>query len=72
VGFPHLANTAMESFLQKGATAYDPNVQLGLPNETKAGCFGCHNTEASNSNANLSHFPTKFNDLNKERVPVRR
>jgi hypothetical protein len=67
VGFPNLANTALETYLQIGATAYDPNGS-GLSNANKAGCFGCHNPVAQNTDTDLSHFPSKFDDLAKARV----
>jgi hypothetical protein len=71
VGFPNLANTTLETYLQTGATAYDPNGS-GLSNATKAGCFGCHNPEAQNTDTDLSHFPSKFDDLTEPRVRATR
>ncbi|UQA56862.1 hypothetical protein [Polyangium aurulentum] len=59
VGFPNLANTALETFLQTGSTAYDPNGS-SLSNANKSGCFGCHNTAPHNTDTDLSHFPSKF------------
>jgi hypothetical protein len=59
-GFTHLADTMMETWLQKGSTGYDP---FGL-NATQAGCFLCHNEPSafgkSNRQADLSHFPGKL------------
>jgi hypothetical protein len=64
VGFPHLANTTMETWLQPGATGYDPKHN----NSTRAGCFFCHNLPSAYTVANpsdhrsddLSHFPGKL------------
>lgn len=56
VGFVHLANTTIETWLQNGATGYDPLKANG----TKAGCFFCHNEPSSRSQADLSHFPGKL------------
>lgn len=72
VGFPNLANTALETYLQIGSTAYDPNAAAGLSNADKAGCFGCHNPVAQDTQTDLSHFPSKFDDLSKTRVPARK
>jgi hypothetical protein len=69
VGFPNLANTTLETFLQMGSTSYDPNGS-GLSNANKAGCFGCHNPDAQNTDTDLSHFPSKFNDFTQVRVPA--
>lgn len=69
VGFPNLANSALETYLQIGSTAYDPNAP-GLSNANKAGCFGCHNPAAQDSDTDLSHFPSKFNDFQSPRVPA--
>ncbi|NMO17173.1 hypothetical protein HPC49_47055 [Pyxidicoccus fallax] len=71
VGFPNLANTTMETYLQMGSTAYDPN-GANLSNANKAGCFGCHNPVAQNTDTDLSHFPSKFDDLEKPRVRARK
>jgi hypothetical protein len=68
VGFPNLANTTMETFLQIGSTAYDPSKQVGFSNADKAGCFGCHNPEAQNTDTDLSHFPSKFDDFGTPRL----
>ncbi|WP_375760931.1 hypothetical protein [Corallococcus exercitus] len=70
VGFPNLANTALETYLQTGSTAYDPNGS-GLSNANKAGCFGCHNPVAQDTATDLSHFPSKFDDLTEPRVPAK-
>lgn len=67
IGFPYLANTTMETFLQIGSTAYDPNGP-SLSNANKAGCFGCHNSVALNTDTDLSHFPSKFDDFKRARV----
>jgi hypothetical protein len=64
VGFQHLANTTMETFLQNGSTGYDP---FGT-NGTKAGCFLCHNPPTMTFQADLSHLPSKFSDLSAPRV----
>ncbi|MEI9993789.1 MAG: hypothetical protein WDM91_04280 [Rhizomicrobium sp.] len=56
VGFPHLANTMMETWMQSGSTGYDP---FG-DNATQAGCFNCHNLPSSSFGADLSHFPDKL------------
>ncbi|RDD61897.1 hypothetical protein DRB17_10420 [Ferruginivarius sediminum] len=56
VGLPHLANATMETYLQVGATGYDP---LGN-NATQAGCFFCHNLPDKSYQMDLSHFPTKL------------
>ena len=71
VGFPHLANTTLETYLQTGSTAYDPNGS-SLSNADKAGCFGCHNPVAQNTDTDLSHFPSKFDDFSRPRVRARR
>jgi hypothetical protein len=59
-GFTHLADTTMETWLQKGSTGYDP---FGT-NATQAGCFLCHNEPSGfgpgNRQADLSHFPGKL------------
>jgi hypothetical protein len=68
VGFPHLANTTMETFLQNGSTGYDP-IQS---NATKAGCFNCHNLPSfatpTFSQLDLSHVVSKFDELQAPRV----
>jgi hypothetical protein len=56
VGFPNLANTTMETWLQSGSTGYDP---FGT-NATQAGCFLCHNLPTATSADDLSHFPGKL------------
>jgi hypothetical protein len=62
VGFPNLANTTMETWLQPGSTGYDP---FGT-NATQAGCFLCHNLPSSFSAAqnfgtdDMSHYPGKL------------
>jgi hypothetical protein len=62
VGFPNMANTTMETWMQWGSTGYDP---FGT-NATQAGCFLCHNLPTnfqpgSGTNADdLSHFPGKL------------
>ncbi len=59
-GFTHLADTTMETWLQKGSTGYDP---FGI-NATQAGCFLCHNEPSGfgqgNRQADMSHFPGKL------------
>jgi len=58
-GFVHLANTAIETWLQPGSTGYDP---FGN-NATGAGCFECHHQPSSfgsSKQADLSHFPGKL------------
>ena len=68
VGFPHLANTTMETFMQDGSTGYDP---FGS-NATKAGCFNCHNLPSLGnpqfSQLDLSHVVSKFDELQAPRV----
>lgn len=68
VGFPNLANTTMETFLQNGSTGYDP---IGS-NATKAGCFNCHNLPSfanpTFSQLDLSHVVSKFDELQAPRV----
>ena len=68
VGFQHLANTTMETFLQKGSTGYDP---LKV-NAQKAGCFLCHNlpgfANPTFSQLDLSHVVSKFDELQAPRV----
>jgi len=59
VGFVHLANTAIETWLQMGATGYDPDGN----NATQAGCFGCHHEPSTATQVDLSHFPGKFASL---------
>ncbi len=70
VGFPNLANTTLETFLQIGSLSYDPSASVGFSNKNKAGCFGCHNPDAQNTDTDLSHFPSKFNDFTQVRVPA--
>ncbi len=57
VGFPNLANTTMETFLQSGPGA---------------GCFACHNlpsiATSKFSQLDLSHVVTKFDELGAPRV----
>lgn len=58
-GFVHLANTTMETWMQTGATGYDP---FGT-NGKQAGCFLCHNMPSgfgNNRQVDLSHFPGKL------------
>ncbi|MBV8975941.1 MAG: hypothetical protein JO261_11545 [Alphaproteobacteria bacterium] len=55
-GFVHLANTVVETWMQKGSTGYDP---FGT-NATTAGCFSCHHEPASATQVDLSHFPGKL------------
>jgi hypothetical protein len=68
VGFPNLANTTMETFLQTGSTGYDP---IGS-NATKAGCFNCHNLPSlanpTFGQLDLSHVVSKFDELKAPRV----
>jgi hypothetical protein len=71
VGFPHLANTTLETYLQIGATAYNPNGS-GLSNANKAGCFGCHNPVAQDTDTDLTHWPSKFDDLAKPRLRAKK
>jgi hypothetical protein len=62
VGFPNLANTMMETWLQSGSTGYDPFAP-GATNATQAGCFLCHNLPTSNgqfAEDDLSHYPGKL------------
>ncbi len=59
VGFVHLANTAIETWLQMGATGYDPDGD----NATQAGCFACHHEPSSATQVDLSHFPGKLPTL---------
>ena len=66
VGFPHLANTTMETWLQSGSTGYDPF----QTNATQAGCFLCHQLPTSKGNKStfsaalssddLSHYTNKL------------
>jgi hypothetical protein len=66
VGFPHLANTTMETWLQSGSTGYDPFASAGSygTNATTAGCFLCHNPPSTGSSQgrtdDLSHFPARL------------
>ncbi len=55
-GFPHMANSTMETWLQPGSTYYDPLKN----NASQAGCFYCHNLPATSGSADLSHFPRKL------------
>jgi hypothetical protein len=55
-GFVHLANTAIETWLQMGSTGYDPDGS----NATTAGCFSCHHEPSSATQVDLSHFPGKL------------
>ncbi|MDR3525807.1 MAG: hypothetical protein P4L57_00905, partial [Rhizomicrobium sp.] len=59
-GFVHLANTTLETWMQRGATGYDPF----KTNAQQAGCFLCHNMPsgfaAHNRQVDLSHFPGKL------------
>lgn len=68
VGFVHLANTTMETFLQNGSTGYDP---IGA-NATQAGCFECHNLPGfatpTFSQMDLSHVVSKFDELSAPRL----
>jgi hypothetical protein len=68
VGFPHLANTTMETFLQDGSTGYDPF----KTNATTAGCFECHNLPSQANpqfgQLDLSHVVSKFDELKVPRV----
>jgi len=66
VGFPHLANTTMETWLQSGSTGYDPfasSTSYGT-NATTAGCFLCHNPPSTGASQgrtdDLSHFPARL------------
>ena len=60
VGVVQLANTTMETWLQRGATGYDPF----KTNASQAGCFLCHNQPSAYGNAgrqvDMSHFPGKL------------
>jgi hypothetical protein len=59
VGFPNLANTMMETWLQSGSASYDPF----QTNATQAGCFLCHNLPSSNgqfAQDDLSHYSGKL------------
>ncbi|MEI9886789.1 MAG: hypothetical protein WDN08_09875 [Rhizomicrobium sp.] len=56
VGFPNLANTMMETWMQWGSTGYDPFDD----NATQAGCFNCHNMPSSTFEDDLSHYPGKL------------
>jgi len=66
VGFVHLANTTMETWLQRGATGYDPF----KTNASQSGCFLCHNQPsafgAAGRQVDLSHFPGKLPVLKME------
>lgn len=55
-GFPHIANSTMETWLQPGSTVYDPFAT----NAKQAGCFLCHNLPSGSKVADLSHFPRKL------------
>jgi len=66
VGFPHMANTTMETWLQAGSTGYDPfasSASYGT-NATQAGCFLCHNLPSTGASqertADLSHFAARL------------
>ncbi len=52
VGFQHLANTTMETWMQAGSTGYDP---FG-DNSYQSGCFNCHNLPTSTFGDDLSHY----------------
>jgi hypothetical protein len=62
VGFPHLANTMMETWMQYGSTGYDASGA----NSQQAGCFLCHNLPSapalpgSFAADDLSHYPGKL------------
>ena len=56
VGFPNLANTMMETWMQWGSTGYDPFGE----NATQAGCFNCHNLPTATFEDDLSHYPGKL------------
>ena len=56
VGFPHLANTTMETWMQSGSTGYD----VFDDNSYQAGCFNCHDMPTSGFQADLSHFVGKL------------
>ena len=66
VGFPHLANTTMETWLQSGSTGYDPFASASSygTNATTAGCFLCHNPPSTGASQgrtdDLSHFPARL------------
>lgn len=59
VGFVHLSNTTMETWLQDGSTGFD----VFKSNATQAGCFLCHqlpSTGGSFPTADLSHSVSKI------------
>ena len=56
VGFTHLANTAIETWLQMNSLSYDPDGNNG----SQAGCFACHHEPSSATQVDLSHFPGKL------------
>jgi hypothetical protein len=56
VGFQHLANTTMETWMQAGSTGYDP---FG-DNSYQSGCFNCHNLPTSAFGDDLSHYVDKL------------
>jgi len=59
VGFVHMANTTMETWLQWGSTGYDP-FGPSASNSFQAGCFLCHNQPTNAFADDLSHFPDKL------------
>jgi hypothetical protein len=56
VGFQHLANTTMETWMQAGSTGYDPFTD----NSYQSGCFNCHNLPSSTFGDDLSHYVDKL------------
>jgi hypothetical protein len=60
VGFPNLANTTIETWLQSGSTGYDPFKF----NATQTGCFRCHNLptafDGGNRKNDMSHYPSRL------------
>lgn len=55
VGFPNLANTTMETWLQTGSTGFSP-----FGSGYTAGCFSCHNPPSASFGLDLSHSIDKI------------
>jgi hypothetical protein len=68
VGFPNMANTTMETWLQYGSTGYDPynlddnsgRYDPDHTNATYAGCFSCHKLPTNENSDDLSFYPSKL------------
>lgn len=69
VGFVHMANTTMETWMQNGSTGFDP---VGV-NAKQAGCFLCHNLPSAPTTApfpqgDLSHTFAKIKNGSKAKL----